>query len=132
MSTFHFLSSPLRLRDKKRLLTRLKLRASISMQYNSPDKVMSRYFCRMSRYFSPNKTTRTLEKNCHLLTKRKIDKHTLTQDHYTLPCFLVFSVFVQSILIKSFVIPSPLFCCSMQYTVFKWWQSTAYWYILAM
>ena len=35
--------------------------------------------------------------------KKEIDKNTLTQDHHTLACFLVHTVFFQSILIKSFI-----------------------------
>lgn len=50
-----------------------------NVQYNSPSKVMSDVFC-------------------HLLIKRKDDKHALTEDHHVLACFLLFSVFVQSIL----------------------------------
>ena len=60
----------------------------ISIYYNSLDKVMSRCFCKMFRHFPPWKTTRCLDKNCHLLTKRKIDKHTLTQDHH--PLYLLY------------------------------------------
>ena len=44
--------------------------------------------------------TKCPDKNSHLLTKKKIEKHSLTQNFDTLHCFLASSVFVQSLLFK--------------------------------
>ena len=44
------------------------------------------------------------DKNYHLLTNRKIDKQTLTQDHQVLACFLALSVFV---LVHLFLLNQP-------------------------
>ena len=55
---------------------------------------------------------------CHLLIKRKDDKHALTEDHHVLACFLLFSVFVQSIL-KSFILPLPHFCYCIRCMIFE-------------
>ena len=62
------------------------------------------------------------DKKCHLLSKRTTDKQTLIQDHHhTLACFLVLREFVQSILIKSFILPLALFCYSVHYReLFSW------------
>ena len=44
--------------------------------------------------------TKCPDKNSYLLTKKKIEKHSLTQNFDTLHCFLASSVFVQSLLFK--------------------------------
>ena len=37
--------------------------------------------------FFPWKIAKSPNKNCHILTKRKIDKHSLSQDYHTPACF---------------------------------------------
>ena len=44
--------------------------------------------------------TKCPDKNSYLLTKKNIEKHSLTQNFDTLHCFLASSVFVQSLLFK--------------------------------
>ena len=67
---------------------------------------MSRRFYKTSGHFFP-------EKIYNLLTKNKIDKHFLTQDHHTFAGFLALNVLFQSILIKPFILPLPFFCYTM-------------------
>lgn len=96
-----------------------------SVQHNSPDKVVSRKICKMSRHFflKNNKMSRKKLK--------KKDKHILTQDYHTLDCFLVFSMFARSILIESLISLLPLFCYNMQQAL-QMQQSTAHGYIIAI
>lgn len=62
--------------------------SSSNIQYNSPDKFMSRRFCKLPGHFLPEKNPKMTGQILPFLTKTMVDKHILIQDHHTLACFL--------------------------------------------
>ena len=116
------------------LITEKKLGISkaipVSKQYGLPvfnikvvNKVMSGCSCNASGYFAPEKKNiRT--KIAIFLTKWKIDKHTLTQDHHTCAFFLYLVCLFGPYLMNHSSRISHSLSSSIYYMVFKWWQST--------